>query len=77
MTSDSNTSKSIDSTGFEADHVVSLAREAFSACKKAMSIAKHAKNLEVDVYDSRSLRYASSRLYLFFASVCVLKKVDT
>ncbi|KAG6430491.1 hypothetical protein SASPL_108560 [Salvia splendens] len=56
LTSDSNTSKSIDSTVLEADHVVSLAREAFSACKKAMSIAKQAKFFEVDVYDSCSLR---------------------
>ncbi|KAG6430490.1 hypothetical protein SASPL_108559 [Salvia splendens] len=54
--------KSIDSTGLEADHVVSLTREAFSACKKAMSIAKQAEHLEVDVYDSCSLREKGSNI---------------
>ncbi|XP_057779151.1 RNA polymerase sigma factor sigF, chloroplastic [Salvia miltiorrhiza] len=55
-TAESISSKSIDSTDLEADHVVALAREAFSACKEAMSIAKHAKILGVDVDDFSSIR---------------------
>lgn len=62
MTAHSVSSKSEDSTGLEADHVVALAREAFSACKEAMSIAKDAKLLGVHLDDSSCIRYGS--LYL-------------
>ncbi|KAH6802646.1 RNApolymerase sigma-subunit F [Perilla frutescens var. frutescens] len=53
-------SKSENSTGLEADHVVALAREAFSASKEAMSISNDAKLLGVHVDDSFSVRGLAS-----------------
>ncbi|KAK6147011.1 hypothetical protein DH2020_017943 [Rehmannia glutinosa] len=54
----SSTSENL--TGVEADHVVALAREAFSACKEAASIAKDARLFGAHLDDPSSIRGLAS-----------------
>ncbi|KAI3472063.1 hypothetical protein Pfo_028751 [Paulownia fortunei] len=60
MTTESISSKSENLMGVEADRVVALAREAFSACKEAASIAKDAKLFGAHLDDSSSIRGLAS-----------------
>lgn len=71
MKTESISSTTENLTGVEADHVLALAREAFSACKEAASVAKDVRIFEADLDDSSSIRSASSKFYLHL--ICFLQ----
>ncbi|GFP83186.1 RNA polymerase sigma factor sigf chloroplastic [Phtheirospermum japonicum] len=73
MASEPISRKSENLTGLVAERVVELAKEAFSACKEAATIAKDAEFFEAPLDDTSSIKSASFYLHFYILYVSLKK----